>query len=73
MLKEFRGSNVNKVTKSIMDVLFPNNLGKQISLTGKGLMNKKEKEPLKSSMLFKLITGYILYYLFLYLTFIVFF
>ncbi|CAI6374061.1 unnamed protein product [Macrosiphum euphorbiae] len=60
MLKEFRGYSVSKVTKSIMDTIFTNNLGRQISLTGKGPMNKKEKEPLKSSMIFKVITGVIL-------------
>lgn len=57
MLKDFRGSSLNKVCKSIMDVLFTNNLGQQISLTGKGSMNKKEKLPIKSLMLFKIITS----------------
>lgn len=57
MLKEFRGYSVSKVSKSIMDTIFTNNLGRQISLTGKGPINKKEKEPLKSSMIFKVITG----------------
>jgi len=38
-----------------MDLIFTNNLGRQVSLTGKGPMNKKEKEPLKSLFLFKII------------------
>jgi len=42
-----------------MDTIFTNNLGGQISFTGKGPMNKKQKEPLKSSMIFKVITDYI--------------
>ncbi|CAI6374376.1 unnamed protein product [Macrosiphum euphorbiae] len=59
-LKCYHGSNIGKVTKSIMDLVFTNNLGRQVSLTGKGPMNKKEKEPLKSLFLFKIIINAIL-------------
>ncbi|XP_029348174.1 uncharacterized protein LOC100574168, partial [Acyrthosiphon pisum] len=59
-LKCYHGSNIGKVTKSIMDLIFTNNLGRQVSLTGKGPMNKKEKEPLKTSFLFKIIINAIL-------------
>lgn len=38
-----------------MDLVFTNNLGRQVSLTDKSPMNKKEKEPLKSLFLFKII------------------
>lgn len=38
-----------------MDLVFANNLGRQVSLTGKGPINKKEKEPLKTLFLFKII------------------
>ncbi|CAI6375822.1 unnamed protein product [Macrosiphum euphorbiae] len=59
-LKCYHGSNIGKVTKSIMDLVFTNNLGRQVSLAGKGPMNKKEKEPLKSLFLFKIIINAIL-------------
>uniref|UniRef100_A0A2S2PCL4 DUF4806 domain-containing protein n=1 Tax=Schizaphis graminum TaxID=13262 RepID=A0A2S2PCL4_SCHGA len=63
LIKKFKcyhGSNIGKVTKSIMDLIFTNNLGRQVSLTGKGPMNKKEKEPIKTSFLFKIIINAIL-------------
>ncbi|KAL5238890.1 hypothetical protein ACI65C_006300 [Semiaphis heraclei] len=59
-LKCYHGSNIGKVTKSIMDLVFANNLGRQVSLTGKGPINKKEKEPLKTLFLFKIIINAIL-------------
>jgi len=48
-----------------MDILFTNHLGCKISLTGRGALNKKDKEPLKSTLLFKIISGELLIILFL--------
>ncbi|XP_060879021.1 uncharacterized protein LOC132951247 isoform X2 [Metopolophium dirhodum] len=60
-LKEFGGNNVYMVTKCIMDFLMTDNLGMQISLTGRGTNNKKnEKMSLISLTMFKLITRVIL-------------
>lgn len=56
-LRQFHGPNVSLVTKSIMDVLFTNRLGCKMSLTGRGALNKKDKEPLKTTLLFKIISG----------------
>jgi len=43
-----------------MDLLFTNHLGCKISLTGRGAFNKKDKEPLKTTLLFKIISGELL-------------
>lgn len=48
-----------------MDVLFTNHLGCKMSLTGRGALNKKDKEPLKTTLLFKIICGELLMILFL--------
>jgi len=60
MLRQFHGPSVSLVTKSIMDVLFTNHLGCKMSLTGRGALNKKDKEPLKTTLLFKIISGELL-------------
>jgi hypothetical protein len=41
-MKEFGGNNVYMVTKCIMEFLITDNLGMQISLTGRGTNNKKK-------------------------------
>jgi len=62
-LKEFGGNNVYMVTKCIMDFLMTDNLGMQISLTGRGTNNKKnEKMSLISLTMFKLITRKLNFY-----------
>lgn len=43
-----------------MDLIFTNHLGCKISLTGRGALNKKDKEPLKTTLLFKIISGELL-------------
>ncbi|XP_050059401.1 uncharacterized protein LOC126550899 isoform X2 [Aphis gossypii] len=59
-LRQFHGPSVSLVTKSIMNLLFTNHFGCKMSLTGRGALNKKDKEPLKTTLLFKIISGVIL-------------
>eukprot|EP00102_Acyrthosiphon_pisum_P018510 XP_016655720.1 PREDICTED: uncharacterized protein LOC107882192 [Acyrthosiphon pisum] len=60
-LKEFGGNNLYMVTKCIMEFLITDNLGMQISLTGRGTNNKKnEKMSLISLTMFKMITRVLL-------------
>jgi len=42
-LKNFQGCDVSTVTKCIMDSVFSNNVGKKMSLTGRGANNKLDK------------------------------
>lgn len=51
-----RGNDLCMVTKCIMDTLFTDNFGKQMSLTGRGSNNKKDdKIALKCTILYKLV------------------
>jgi len=62
-LNEFGDNNVYMVTKCIMDFLMTDNLGMQISLTGRGTNNKKNKKrSLISLTMFKLITRKLNFY-----------